>query len=179
MAERFYLQGSDQCQLDEVLPRGLMFDANVWLSIGGPFPDKPKRVAAYSAVYKRALESGAEIFIPQIVAGEFLNRAVVMLARADGHDGRGKIHAAANYGAWIKEACDLLHAILGDHTRLPDGFDALEMEPCYAAAEAGGLEFHDILIASLCRRNGLTLVTDDADYKGQDIPIITWNQQLS
>ncbi len=157
-----------------------MFDANIWLSINGPYPDKIEaRGRAYSAFYKRALEAGAQIVVPQLIAGEFLNRAVKIQADVAGFDYRCKIHRADDYRDWIKEGCDLLNCVAGDHVKIADSFDSLELEPCFAAAEAGGLEFHDVLVVHMCRAGGHILVTDDADYAGQDLPIVTWNTRLT
>lgn len=180
MPERYYLQGPQGGLPKEFFPRAVLFDANIWLSISGPFEDHiPKRASAYSSFYKNAVESGSEIHIPQIVASEFLNRSVMILAKAAGFDRTmGKIHRAENYRLWIKEACDLLHAIIDGNVRVPDDFHEIKMEHCYKIAEGGGLEFHDVLIASLCDRNDFTLVTDDADYTGHTVPIVTWNQRL-
>lgn len=180
MPERYYLQGPEKCTPKELLPRPILFDANIWLSINGPFEDHiPNRASAYSSFYKNAVESGSEIHIPQIVASEFLNRSVMILAKAAGFNrSEGKIHRAENYGSWIKEACDLLHMIIDGNVRVADDFDQIELEYCYKTAEGGGLEFHDVLIGSLCDRNNFTLVTDDADYTGYSVPIVTWNQRL-
>lgn len=179
MSERYYLQGKRAEPID-FDGKSFLFDANIWLSINGPYPDTNfDRAKAYTSFYKSALESGCEVAVPQIVAGEFLNRAVRIQADVDDWDRKGKIHRALGYSKWIKEGCDLLNSILDDHCRVADGFDIIELEPSFAVAERGGLEFHDVLIADACRRGGYILVTDDADYSGQTIPIVTWNTKLT
>lgn len=180
MAERHYLQGAEKCDETALFPGSFVFDANIWLSISGPFEDKIRaRADAYSGFYKKAIETSSRVYVPQLIASEFINRSIMILAKADNFDHQCKIHQADGYNKWIKEGCDLLHAVVDGNTRLPDGFDNVDLEKCYQDAEAGGIEFHDILIAALCARHGFTLVTDDADYAGQDLPIITWNQRLT
>lgn len=181
MAERVYLQGPKKGWAPNYFPRSLVFDANVWLSINGPFEDSNQaRARAYSHFYKKAVEGGCTICLPQLVATEFLNRAIGIQAKQAGFDkSKGKIHQAVGYGDWIKEACDLLNAIVDGNKRLSDGFDGLDLEACYKCAEAGGLEFHDVLLVDLCAREHHTLVTDDADFTGQNVPIVTWNERLA
>lgn len=43
---------------------------------------------------------------------------------------------------------------------------------------AGISDFNDQVLTTLCKRSGLKLVTDDGDFKGRGIPIITANQKL-
>jgi predicted nucleic acid-binding protein len=43
---------------------------------------------------------------------------------------------------------------------------------------AGNSDFNDQVLTTLCKRSGLKLVTDDGDFKGRGIPIITANQKL-
>jgi predicted nucleic acid-binding protein len=45
--------------------------------------------------------------------------------------------------------------------------------------EAGKQDFNDLLIGEICRRNKLTLVTDDEDFSSQGIPILTANALLA
>jgi predicted nucleic acid-binding protein len=181
MPDRYYLQGPKAGLPVGLFPGKFVFDANVWLSISGPFEDSVRqRAIAYSSFYKKAVNSKSTVIIPQIVACEFLNRAVWILAQADGFErGQGKLHRDPKYAHWIKESCDLLHSVVSDNIRVSDEFESIELETCYANAEKGGLEFHDVLIANTCVRNGWILVTDDSDYSGQDVPVVTWNQRLT
>lgn len=181
MAERYYLAGPRK-KLHECSNTAFLFDANVWLSISGPFQDHvPQRASAYSAFYKRILAAGGSVVLPKVVLSEFVNRAVHMQAKlAKFEKGPGvKIHDAPTYDDWIKEACDLTFHIVNDNTRVPDGFDNLDISACIGRAEAGGIEFNDVMIAEVCRRDGYILVTDDADYSGYDVDIVTFNQRLA
>ena len=45
----------------------------------------------------------------------------------------------------------------------------------YALGES---DFNDQILIDLCRRQGLKMVTDDGDFKGQDVSVITRNQRL-
>ena len=43
---------------------------------------------------------------------------------------------------------------------------------------AGNSDFNDQVITELCKNNGFTLITNDSDFKTQDIPILTANSNL-
>lgn len=43
---------------------------------------------------------------------------------------------------------------------------------------AGDSDFNDQVIVELCKREDLTLVTHDGDFKGSGIPILTANKNL-
>ncbi len=42
----------------------------------------------------------------------------------------------------------------------------------------GDSDFNDQIIATLCKRKGLKLVTDDGDFGGHGIPVVTANRKL-
>lgn len=181
MAERFYLAGPRK-RAHACAGFSFLFDANVWLSISGPYQDSvAARASAYSGFYKHILANGGTVVLPKVVLSEFVNRAVYMQAKVANfqRDGRNKIHQSDEYEEWIREACDLSFHIVNDNSRVPDGFDTLDIPMCLSRAEAGGIEFNDVMIAEVCRRDGYVLVTDDADYAGYDIDIVTFNQRLS
>lgn len=180
MADRYYLQGPKKGYPAGLTAGRFVFDANVWLSVTGPYPDgTPDRAKAYSGFMKKIIEAGGEILVPQLIACEFFNKAVVIQQRAEDPGHRGKIHRAAGYSAWAKEASDLLNAVVSDNVQLDDGFAGLGLDPLYSEVERGGIEFHDLIVASLCAREKCVLVTDDADYTGRDIDAVTWNTRLT
>ncbi len=179
MTDVYYLQGQKRNIPEGFLPKDMIFDANIWLSINGPFEDKiPSRAQAYTRLYKKAIEAESSIYVPQIIATEFINKSIMILAQADGFSRDCKIHQAKGYEKWIKEGCDLLHSIIDGNKRISDNFDKIDLEECNTSAEKGGIEFHDVIISSMCIKNDFVLVTDDADYSGQDITVLTWNQKL-
>ena len=42
----------------------------------------------------------------------------------------------------------------------------------------GDYDFNDQVITEICKNNGFTLITNDSDFKTQDIPILTANSKL-
>ncbi|HYE78605.1 MAG TPA: DUF5615 family PIN-like protein, partial [bacterium] len=58
------------------------------------------------------------------------------------------------------------------------GLGETEIGSAMAAFEQGGQDFNDQLIVQLCASNGLTLVTNDADFRDCGIPVLTANVHL-
>ena len=54
----------------------------------------------------------------------------------------------------------------------------LEMNDLLDDYAVGGFDFNDQVIAQLCKDKGLTLITNDGDFKGQDVTILTANRRL-
>ena len=42
----------------------------------------------------------------------------------------------------------------------------------------GDYDFNDQVITEICKNNGFTLITNDGDFKTQEIPILTANAKL-
>jgi predicted nucleic acid-binding protein len=62
--------------------------------------------------------------------------------------------------------------------RVESGFDMLNIEGLISEYEMGKSDFNDQVIAILCQRKGLKLLTDDGDFRGQGIPMVTANRRL-
>lgn len=165
----------------EILARPLLFDTNVWLLVQGPQLDfTQRRSALYSKLYDAAIKAGTTIYLPSLVASEFVHVCISLNARAAGWEkGNGKVHAQPDYKDWIRDAVDDLNAIASDCTKIGDGFDQADIAPLCDVALHAKLEFNDAVLADMCLRNGLTLVTDDADLFDQPIGIISANRRLT
>ena len=61
---------------------------------------------------------------------------------------------------------------------IESGFAKLEMNDLLDDYAVGGFDFNDQVIAQLCKDKGLTLITNDGDFKGQDVTILTANRRL-
>ncbi len=156
-----------------------MFDANVWLLIQGYFTNpRDPRVKLYSGFYESAIAQEASLFIAQTVLSEFVNRAIRIRAKEAGWDQQGKLHHQANYNDWIDDASNDIYHISKGANFIDDGFSNINFDVIVNEVKSCTLDFNDVLIKSMCVHQKLTLVTDDADFKGHDIPIITGNHKL-
>ena len=74
-------------------------------------------------------------------------------------------------------AADVRH-VLNHCSRVENGFETLDIEGLMAEYAVGDSDFNDQIIVALCQRKGLKLVTDDGDFGGQGISIVTANKRL-
>ena len=68
--------------------------------------------------------------------------------------------------------------VLRHCTRVESGFESLDITTLIAEYAAGNSDFNDQVLTALCKKRGLKMVTDDADFKGKDISVITANKRL-
>lgn len=158
----------------------MIFDTNVWLIINGPYSDpKDARLRRYSGFYRDALEAGAEIHLPQMVASEFINRSIRWQADAADWDGKGKIHRHPDYPQWLQNAADDLYHIADTCVLCDDAFHSVNIDDCLNEAGNFSIDFNDVLLAYVCRNRGCSLVTDDGDYRWQkELSIFSANRKI-
>jgi len=164
---------------DELLGNPLCFDTNVWLFINGPFVDiRDRRYTIYSGLFSKALKAGADIYLPQVVVGEFVGVSIHYQLMHSKIPKPKKVHHHPEYVDWIKEISDDLFHISDACKQVDDCFSKRDLDKCMALSSGGGIDFNDVLLVSLCREMGFTLVTDDGDYAGQDLDIATSNKRI-
>ena len=62
--------------------------------------------------------------------------------------------------------------------KIESRFNRVKIDDMLNVYGTGETDFNDQVIAWLCKREGLTLITNDSDFKGQEISILTANQRL-
>ena len=78
---------------------------------------------------------------------------------------------AQNIAARVKQ-------IMKHCARIESGFTMLPMNDLLDDYISGDSDFNDQVITEICKNNGFTLITNDGDFKTQEIPILTANQSL-
>ena len=68
--------------------------------------------------------------------------------------------------------------VLNHCLRVDSGFTILSVNALLADYAMGDSDFNDQVITEICKNNGFTLITNDSDFKTQQIPILTANQSL-
>ena len=161
----------------------LFLDANIWLRVYGPNPPADPKVRTYSAALSSMCAAGSKLFTDVLVISEFINS----YARIEFNAVESKSHAFGNFKAFRKSALfpGIAKTIAGDVrriikqvTRAESGFPGLDIEKLLNTFESGSIDFNDEVIASICRRDGMTLVTDDGDFATSGLSIITANHRL-
>lgn len=158
----------------------LFLDANIWLYIYGPQKPDDRQVAIYSRALRRILDAQSRIYIDVLVVSEFINtyaRLKWKLVKPEIEqfkDFRNGLHFKPVAG----DIADDVRRVMNHCSRIEDNFMTLQLDSLFQAYAAGDSDFNDQVIMEVCKREGLTLITHDRDFKGRRIPILTANRHL-
>ena len=159
----------------------LFLDTNIWWFIY--VPQKPKatrQVEVYSQVLRDIHEARSRIHIDVLVVSEFINA----YARREWRSRRPDIRdfkyfrQSEEFESVAAEIAHDVKLVTSQCEQLASGFDTLRIDEMMSAYGAGHSDFNDQVIAQLCRKEGLTLITHDLDFKHSDISILTANHHL-
>lgn len=157
----------------------LLLDANVWLFVYGPQKPGDRRAAVYSQALARIFAAKSRIYIDVLIVSEFINTYARLNCKLISPTTNFKqFRKSAAFKPVAQDIAADLKRVLQNCTRIEDGFDALTIDPLIEEYAAGNSDFNDQVLTILCQREGLTLVTDDGDFKGRGIPVITANNRL-
>lgn len=160
----------------------LLLDTNIWFFVYGPQKPNDRRAAAYSEALKKILAAKSRIFIDVLIVSEFINRYArlkwQLLPESSRPGDFKKFRKSADFMPIAQDIADDIKRVLKHCTRVGSGFEFLEMDALIDEYAAGDADFNDQILARLCNRMGLKLVTDDGDFKGSDIPVVTANRRL-
>ena len=162
----------------------LFLDANVWLAIEGPLGLCDERqTRTYSVAYKAMLEARCKLYLDILVLSEFVNRYARFLCHVIFPDYEPtkfkQYRRSPAFGAAATEIADAVRRMLSVTEQLSTGFEMCDAEEILLRYEMDSHDFNDLLIAELCRRYRLTLVTDDSDFRAQDdLRVLTSNRFL-
>lgn len=161
----------------------LLFDANIWLFLYGPqYNPADHRVRVYSAALRRIREVRCEIFIDVLVLSEFVNTYSrfaynTLTAKTKPKDFK-TFRRSSTFRPIAQRIAGDCRRILDQCTRTESGFTAVDTATLLTEYEGTKADLNDLILARLCAERGLTLVTDDADFKGQSLPLLTANSKL-
>ena len=164
----------------------LLLDTNVWFLLYGPQKPQPSnKVAAYSKALSNMLEYKSKIYINILIVSEFINtyaRRQHSLHRRglDADTDRIKkdfktYRKSTDFKPIANDSALAIKKMLKHCIRISDNFEALALERIVDEFSKGDADFNDQILADLCQREGLTLVTDDGDFKAHKVNILTAN----
>lgn len=157
-----------------------LLDTNIWFLIYGPQKPTDNRVKVYSDAFFKILQAKSNIYIDVLIVSEFINTY-----------SRQKYNLLFKYCGTFKDfrkskefkpvACeiaDIVKRIIKQCSRIDNDFKGLSINNLIDAYASGDSDFNDQMLTELCKRENLTLVTDDGDFKGQEISILTANKKI-
>jgi len=158
----------------------LFLDANIWLFLHGPQQSPVRqRVRTYSQAFKRILTAKSQIHVDVLIISEFINSyARIMWRNSSSTMGFKRFRNSLHFKPIAQNIAADVKRVLKHCTPIESGFGLLDMDDLLNDYAAGGLDFNDQVISEMCKINGLTLITNDGDFRGQGIPILTANRRL-
>ena len=161
----------------------LLIDANVWFFLYGPHRPGSPQATVYSGAFARILAANCRIYVDVLIVSEFVNRyARLKYQLLRGHRAIPRdfkrFRATAAFKAIAKDIAADTRKILLNCTRVDSGFATLDVNALVNSYGTGSSDFNDLVLAEVCRTRGFMLVTDDGDFKGKDIAVLTANKRL-
>lgn len=157
-------------------------DANVWLSVCGPFTRQDWRTPVYGHALRAIRSAGAQIFLDVLVLSEFLNTFArweyQQLPPERKLSDFKSFRKSGLFEPIAKDIAGEARRMIARTTRCDSLFESLNVAALIDEYEAGQSDFNDQVIREICRANGFTLITHDADFKNSGIRILTANGQL-
>lgn len=161
----------------------LLLDANVWLFIYVPQYRPPdQRAKTYSAAFKQILRAHCQVFIDPLILSEFVN-VLARLAfnrlptRSRPSDFK-EFRKSSSFRRIARDIADSCQRILKVSARIESGLTSLDIGALINRYAAGRCDINDLILTELCRSKELTFVTDDADFRGSNLRILTANTRL-
>lgn len=158
----------------------LFLDANIWLFVYGPQRPGDAKAAVYSLALSKILAAQSRIYIDVLVLSEFINTyARLKWKLVAPHVKQFKaFRNSPDFKPVAQGIAADVKRVLNFCSRIENGFEALDMNDLMDGYAAGDSDFNDQVIAALCKRKGLKLVTDDGDFSVPGISVLTANKRL-
>jgi predicted nucleic acid-binding protein len=158
----------------------LLLDTNIWMLVYGPQKPGDARVAAYSQALANILAANSRIYIDVLIVSEFINTYARLKWNVMGkpYGTFKKFRNSPDFKPIARDIAADVKQVLKHCTRIENGFAALDIDGLVDEYAAGDADFNDQVLAELCRKRGLKLVTDDGDFGGQGISVVTANLRL-
>ena len=158
----------------------LFLDANIWLCLYGPqSPRTSRKVRIYSKAFRHILKAKSRIYIDVLVISEFINSYARIRWKNIAPDMEFK--EFRNSPSFKPVAQDIVadaKRVLKHCSQIESGFGILKMNDLLCDYATGSSDFNDQVIAELCKRKRLKLITNDGDFRGQGASVLTANKYL-
>lgn len=161
----------------------LLIDTNIWMLVYGPQKPGNSRVAVYSQALSKILTAQCRIYIDVLIVSEFINTYArlkwnLWKAQTASSNDFKQFRNSRDFKPVAQDIAADVKRVLQHCTRVESGFDSLAIDDLIDEYAAGDSDFNDQILATLCNKEGLKLVTDDADFKNRGVAVITANQKL-
>ena len=157
----------------------LFLDTNIWFYLYAPQKPNNPWVDVYSKAFGRILAAKSCIYIDILVVCEFINTYARLKWHTNASQMQFKTFRNSNaFKPIAQEIANNTKRILSHCSQIENDFKTVKIDDLLNDYATGDFDFNDQMITDLCKRKGLKLITNDGDFKGQGIPILTANNRL-
>ncbi|MEO7992756.1 MAG: PIN domain-containing protein [bacterium] len=157
-----------------------LVDANVWLEAFVPSDRVEHRRSAITfRAIRHARAAGSILLIAPLVLSEINNAYLRRIWQRGHHTHPYKVTRDSEEFALPRaRAAHLVTQVLALGEVCQLALTAASWASIGRRCAFPGLDFNDLVLVELCRHHDLTLITNDADFKGSGIPLLTANHKL-
>ena len=158
----------------------LLLDTNIWLFLYGPQEPGSAKVEAYSQALARILAAKCRIYIDVLIVSEFINTYARLRWNVMGKPDVNfkQFRRSQDFKPIAQDIPADIKQVLKHCVRIENGFETLPIDELLNEYALGNADFNDQVIATLCRNKGLILITDDGDFRNNEIQVVTANKRL-
>ncbi|MBR1235736.1 hypothetical protein [Bradyrhizobium sp. AUGA SZCCT0182] len=166
--------------------RRVLFDANIWLILNGYSGSAPHRADIYSESYKKLLANGNTVVVNDYILGEYCNRCCKLEYESHKRcsDNPDRFPSYKEYRK-TREFLPVMESVRDDCLNILDDCEFVAVKgDHYDIAEIlnkfcdGSMDFTDMITTKYCASEDVVLMTDDRDFVGCNLEIITANKRL-
>jgi predicted nucleic acid-binding protein len=169
-----------------------LFDANIWIYVLDSNFSKPfvkSYIDFFNAIIENKLSPKATVVLPSLLISEILNRRIndiyyneFCISNPRGEMAKPQHYKTVyrisdNYKLDLEMACKEIRDYNIGLTLLSDNFDKLTFKKVLKNIPHH-LDFNDHIFCTLAKEQDLIIVTNDQDFKVEDVNIITSNPKL-
>ena len=121
------------------------------------------------------MKAKSRIYIDVLVISEFINVYARQMWKLDARDINRfkKFRNSPHFKTVAQDIADAAKQVMSHCSWIEGGFTKLTIDNLLDDYVAGNSDFNDQVITELCKNNGLTLITNDRDFRSQEIQILT------
>lgn len=159
--------------------RNIFFDAQILLYLYFATPGMKDWPIKYSAIFSALVASGNRFFVDYNVLSEVINRELRL-----SYEPFRAVNRESTYKQW-RDSADGKNAEIRTYSLIKsllsyfsiDG-KVYEFEDVHSMLSPSNLDFTDKAIINLCQAKGYVLLTNDKDFSGADLEILSENRSL-
>jgi predicted nucleic acid-binding protein len=178
----------DSNEIQSLQGKGIFLDANIWIYLFCPLSNSREAIIKkYSRAFNYLIRSNNKMYLDIAVLSEFINRfqrfAYANYKENNKKDEDFQFKRDYKKTGDFKEILRLISStvekkILKWSSVVNFQYEKKDIEELIENLEETSIDFNDLHIEKLCKAKGLFLLTDDGDFAGSSIDIISGNPKL-